>query len=530
MQGFFRNPSGEHARDAWRSGVGALGALGLIVLTASVVLLSLPACNECDSDFDPVKCQDLCDQEWPHADCAQCRGDSLAGNCPQCLPGPGRSDKCPSLAGGSGGTSGGSGGSSGSTGGTGGMTGGDGGVAGTISGGAGGVTGGVGGSTGGSGGGVVLPVDCDGNDECPYQAARCEGGKCVACDDHDACELHDPLTLCDAAGNEGPAGECVQCLGNEQCASETPHCVDGACKECEAHTDCSDASRPECSADHVCVPCTGQPACVERGARSECDMRDGSATSGQCVECLEHGHCTTAAAPQCHSASGSCVACTANDACAGRMDGEIAIEQCNTRAGKATSGQCVQCVGDSATEPAATTCVGTFSYACDQDLGRCTTRRVGTTDICTSCVADSECEQEAKCVTLTLGAQTFGNYCLHDKAEQSNACGDTSSSMRPYNRSVGGTSIDGFEGTFCFPSTSCEAILDATSGTFTTGKVCTSDTMCGRGTPSVDGAVCTNFGGVDDRCSYTCDASHDCPNGTYNSCPESAGLRYCQPD
>lgn len=529
MQGFFRNAlwgaGGGHARDAWRA---RLGSLGLIALVASAAVLSLPACDECDSDFDPVKCQDLCDQDRPHADCSQCRGDNPAGNCPQCLPGPNRARECPPLAG-NGGTSGGSGGSSGTTGGTGGVTGGDGGVAGTVSGGTGGMTGGAGGTTGGTGGMVVLPVDCDGNDECPSVAPLCEDGKCVACVEHDACELHDPLTLCDAEGAEGPEGECVQCLSDEQCTDDAPRCVSGACKECEAHADCEDAARPECSADFVCVPCSDSGACTDRGVRALCDDRADSDTEGQCVECIEHGHCDEAATPQCDGASGSCVACTTSDACAGRTDGDVVIEQCNTHPGRSTTGQCVQCVGDSATEPAAETCVSGFSYACDQDLGRCTTKRVGTTDICTECVADSECEQDAKCVTLTLGEHSFGNYCLHDKEEQTN-CGDTASALRPYNRSVDGTSIDGFEGTFCFPSTSCEAVIDATSGAVDTGKTCTLNSDCGRSNPAQDGALCMSFGGIEDRCTYACDAANDCPNGAYNACPASAGVRYCQPD
>ena len=338
MQGFFRNPFGRHAGDAWRAG---LAALSVVVFTASVALLALPACNECDSAIDPVKCSDLCTQDPPHGDCAQCQGDELAENCPQCLSNP-RTRGCPlaevARLWRSAGTTSGAGGMTGGRSGNGG----NGGVAGAVSGG----NGGVGGMAGGGGsGGVIVVPSCDDDQECEAPAPVCDDGECAGCSEDDDCESFDAQTLCDVDGDQAGRGACVECLGDEGCSLPTPHCVGGACEECETSADCNaDADRPQCDlGTRKCVACTDGEACAGRGdRRALCDERSTSATHGQCVQCLEHEHCGNPE-PQCDAATGSCEVCSDNDACEGRDDDGTASSNA-TCARTRNVRPCVQCV------------------------------------------------------------------------------------------------------------------------------------------------------------------------------------------
>jgi hypothetical protein len=492
-------------------------ALGLVALAASFALAVLPACNECDSSLDPVKCSDLCTQDPPHADCAQCRGDTFAGNCPQCQ-GSERDPHCPSL-GDDGGESDGSAG----VGDAGGMTSGTGGHGGTagVSGGAGGMTGGLGGAGGDDDAGV-LPALCDADEECGRERPVCnDEHSCAGCEDDAICETRFPTQpYCDD-GTQGSEGACVECADDSDCGeTATPECVLGFCKECQDHGDCTGLEHPQCTSDGVCIACTeGGDACAEHGMLAICDTRAANTTltEGQCVQCLSHTDCENPT-PQCNDA-GRCVPCTDNDdACVGRDDGNgISLLKCNTHLDRTTTGQCVECIGDSLTSPSSNVC---GDKSCLLDEGRCSETDVDSVAPCGACATDTECNNtDLKCVVHSLpNDSNVGSYCFYDKATQNNAC---SSGLKPYTTEKPGPSVDGYVATYCVPSTSCEAYRDALIS-----KTCTQDQDCGLGTPSTDGVNCT---GATPHCTYTCNLDNQCPGSGQTDCsgtPEVAG--YCQ--
>lgn len=516
MQGFFRDPFRSLVRDtgskrlSHRAAVSG-AALSVAVLAASLALLSLPACNECDSSIDPVKCTDLCTQDPPNEHCAQCTGDVKDGNCPQCQ-GENKAVGCTNRNdGGDAGTL------SGGTGGVGGVVGGQGGTSGGGSGGVGGVVGG-GGGMGGSGGSEDAgpPPDCRDNTDCNEAFPICDGtGTCSGCSNDDICvERYSSQPHCDVNNVQARMGECLACISDAHCNPEsaTPRCFHGDCKECRDHSDCKDVDKPQCSDDGVCEPCTADvSACSEHGALDTCDLRAStdSSTSGQCVECLEHDDCPYDA-PQC-SASGHCVACddaVGDAACADRTLEGVAITKCNLHADRATTGQCVQCTGDSGTTPSSTVCDDEMDYSCNLGTGRCTTTLVHDQQPCEPCVADSECDDTLglRCVPYPIdGVAPTKSYCFYDKAEQT-ALASCPSGLKPFLIETVADSIDGYDATYCMIATSsCEGFRDALASKNCMGD----DAMCGLGDPELDSASCV--GTTTTRCTYSCTSSDQCP-------------------
>lgn len=534
MQGFFRNPNNSLARDAERVGLShhaavTGAALGGVALAALLALLALPACNQCDSSLDPVKCTDLCTQNPPHRDCAQCTGDTKDSLCPQCQ-GDSKAPGCENGEGGAGAMSG-----NGGAGGTGGMSGsgGSGGTAGVVSG-SGGVTGGIGGAgVGGDAG--PLPTDCTESDDCEYPVPFCDGdGKCAPCSTDAVCiETEELRHICDTAGAMGLVGGCVQCRSDGDCNAESsrPRCVAGLCEECETHADCSgDLDRPQCNAG-VCGPCTDDTnACSMHGVRGICDTRaaDETETEGQCIQCLTHSSCPNDQ-PQCGT-DGMCGDCDSEHetaACSGRMDGDVAIPFCNTHPDRETTGQCVQCVADSAIDPLVTTCDdGATHYSCNLGLGRCTTTEVQTLQPCQECVADTECADDLgmRCVEYPIeNVSPTKSYCFYDKDEQTvgSSC---PSGLKPFLVEREVESVDGFAATYCMISTSsCEGFRDALAS-----KDCEDDdAACGLGDIELDGASCV--GTVSTRCTYGCTSNDQCP-GSQPTCSNTmGGTGVCRP-
>jgi len=521
MQGFFRNPFGSLARDAGWLGLArpalarcssATGAplrgatLGIALLASSLALLTLPACNECDSSIDPVKCTDLCTQSPPHEDCAKCQGDSPARGCPQCLV-----DEPPASCTEDGGGSGGEGGTVSGNGGTGGN-------AGTVSGsgGSGGnagvVTGGEGGTSSGSGGTAGSDVDagpppsCDEDTDCT-EAARplCSEGECAPCETNAVCLMHhEPLVRC------SNVGACVECRNDDDCGDNaTPNCVAGRCEECEIHGDCnSNPAKPQCNSARDCVACTETGnACAEHGTLM-CDARadDATETEGQCVECLEHGDCPDEA-PQCNAA-GACVKCDGtlgDDPCTGRMDGDISIAKCSLRDDVSTFGECVECTGDTLTDPPSDVCgVNPSAYSCNQQIGRCTGRLVGSRARCRSCAADSECNMGGKCVEHIIDPTVLGTFCFYPIADDDECAGPGNLDANPFSVDLVGDSVDLYNSKYCLPPTTCDAYLDAVNVT-----LCGPTVACG--TAGIPDGICTDVGAVSDQCTYACDSPYECP-------------------
>jgi hypothetical protein len=203
-----------------------------------------------------------------------------------------------------------------------------------------------------------------------------------------------------------------------------------------------------------------------------------------------------------------------NDAaCAGREG----VEVCNTRQDAETVGQCVQCTG--ATE--GVQCPGT---ACEQSMGVCTDVPRRTLLACAPCVADTQCVADLRCVEHVLGTRTLGSFCFF--FEQT-AISCTDAGRRMYRRPMMLSSLDGSEGEYCMPITSCKAIDDATSMGSSGGKMCDNNNDCG--VVSLSDGFCADSGGAVDQCSYLCEQDHDCPSSGATRCLGTPPNAFCQP-
>ena len=257
-----------------------------------------------------------------------------------------------------------------------------------------GAIGGAGGHGAGAGGsgpdaGADVSAACTGNDICLANSptmpicdlatktcvgcmadADCHGGTpfcstaktCVACQlaPKDACAADAAHPFC------GPAGACVACAADKDCAGDptrsfcsadgacvgcamapaaatcaqrsalTPVCAaTGACVACEKDAQCTDATKPFCSPDDVCVPCAmaATDACAKNA-----DGRPFCGPAGACVECAANKDCVGDPKRPFCSAAGACVGCEMAPAAAHCADLNPAAPVC------APSGACVQCV------------------------------------------------------------------------------------------------------------------------------------------------------------------------------------------
>ncbi len=448
----------------------ALSRRAIHIVALALVSVLNGSCDPCDSSLDPVKCSDLCEQPTPHKDCAKCTSIPRDASCPQCN-GPSPLADCENYRGADGSVndasadadadamSGGEGGVSG-IGGTGGMGGGGG------SGGM-GVSGGMGGS-GGTGG--VVGVVCETHANCPPAQAVCgDDDRCGPCTDEDDCARHAGALVCDVREDVPTSGRCVDCLNDNECSSANGHeCVLGFCVECETDVECTSLETPQCSTSYQCEGCKDNDACVGRGVRSMCDTRDGAENEGECVECEAHSDCEDAEKPQC-DATGTCVPCSGNDdACEDRSSDGTATPYCNTRADADTFGQCVQCTG--ATEAVA--CADDKS--CRQDDGRCTGTDVGSREPCETCEADSECGDGMACVDVTLGLAPANQFCLYRFSVNDGCAAMNRLLVRPFSVTAEHASVDAPAEDFCLPTSTCEAYRSAVDEV-----ECTLTTDCG---------------------------------------------------
>jgi hypothetical protein len=218
---------------------------------------------------------------------------------------------------------------------------------------------------------------------------------------------------------------------------------------------------------------------------------------------------------------GDCDAEHETAVCAGRMDGDTPIGQCNTRMNLETSGQCVHCTADNEASVD-----GCGDYACNQDLGVCTAIERGQIkNPCLACEADSECDTGMKCLHHALNGEDLGTFCFYAKSAN-DGCSDTRSAVRPFSITESLASLDGPLTDYCLPPTSCLAYLDTIFGTG--GKSCESTEDCGVGDSAIDNALCV--GAVDnERCTYICSADNQCPTTDQSDCSGSIGAGQCRP-
>lgn len=273
------------------------------------------------------------------------------------------------------------------------------------------------------------------------------------------------------------------------------------------------ASTQACGDQSVTVTCTDDTTyfkdgeCVPKpvpcgGCEAPTPVCDEA--SDTCVGCLQNTDCQEPTASLCDS-NHSCQPCGADADCAHLGDLNLCID-----------GRCGECT--LATE--ADQCGDT---SCNPATLECTDTERASVDICQSCVADSECDDDgAYCVPMRFSPEDedvteLGGFCL--KEEPAEPC------PIPYRTGIQRTTLSGLEGkTFCGvaePLTTCRAVLDLIEEV--DPKVCGTDTQCG--VTDLDDGLCRQISGLGTGtfCTYACQAADQCPGG--KPCPGGGG--YC---
>jgi hypothetical protein len=323
------------------------------------------------------------------------------------------------------------------------------------------------------------------------------------------------------------SGSCAQCTADNKtaCTGATPACdvASGNCVACNTDNECPSAMRAKCDVtSHACVPCDAKAQCTHvMGGVGVC-------TAGNCVQCsaTDLTACTGTSRPYCATNGNVCVACNVNQDCtdptrptcennicracrneadcSGKTSGGTALDACY-------SGQCVDCRISTTDTKQDLGCTG--SFACNPATRTCTTRAKGAAIVCGSCVADSECAANYRCVMLQFGGADRGGYCLKRQAS-----GCEARFRVPLNgrRSLSGAAVDNYCG-ISEANTTCEAVSK-----FGTACPTQDDEECASA-----GAVCRNIGSW--VCSYPCGTSLECQDNPPIMCPASGTDKFCRP-
>jgi hypothetical protein len=410
----------------------------------------------------------------------------------------------------SGGGSGGDGGDAGGTGGTGGDAGGTGGDAG----------GGTGGIAGGGQGGDGGSRDCVDNTQCSASLPQCSAaGTCVSCSANTACADRGDLSHCETTSTSDKRGECVACLEDDHCndSDDGEYCNNNECVPCKSNADCDDLTKPQCSPEGQCVGCTDSEACEGRDGAEVCQVTAGP-TRGHCVACVAHSDCPNADAPQCKS-DNTCGDCTQDDACSFREE----TKRCNLRAGTETFGECVECTGATEQEDCEGTsckqstgeCTGTarggvnVCGACEADsecqgTRKCVQQFLGDDPVGWFCLP---VQTVLGCATdANLDARPFGVA-----VEDALSIDSTDTSQ---------------QANYCAPRTSCQALDDASAVPIPGAKTCSVSEDCGL--PNVNDGACIARGmPAVLTCTYRCDQTYECPADLPNC--TGTGDKFCSP-
>lgn len=227
-----------------------------------------------------------------------------------------------------------------------------------------------------------------------------------------------------------------------------------------------------------------------------CDLDFCEASTGTCLDCrvaMGNADCTTPAAPIC--SDGSCERCGSDADCDRFTD----ARECGP-------GGCVACTPANEVDVCP-------DFTCDPATGRCTDVAPHDRLNCETCVADSQCPIDHRCVPMFFGAGSRGAYCLKDSSS-AGGCEPPYSTLTPARTSLSG--VPG--GIYCGireDLTTCEAtIAFATRCRAAMGESCP--------TP---GSLCRTVGATTEVCTYPCTDPLQCPDS--RTCPAGAD-RFCQ--
>lgn len=310
----------------------------------------------------------------------------------------------------------------------------------------------------------------------------------------------------DDSGNEGcsasapcaqgvcdtSVGECVDCLGEQDCSGTAVCSPNHLCVECVENTDCG-PELPVCGTDNRCGGCTDSD-------NSQCTRFAGATTcapSGACVECVESTDCSSSA-PHCGS-DNKCTSCVEDADCS--RFAKVCDESAH---------ECVQCTGKKTAQCGAD--------VCDSLQRTCATGvKPASSDLCKPCVSDAHCPSGSLCTPTQFGGTDTGYVCLPKRDLVVGTQGSCINDHRPYvatiNAGVGApiASIDGTTLPICtLRVATCQALNDFSN------KPCTGssdDSACG--VVNLDDGVCAQVpADTAFRCSVPCLGNDDCKLGS----------------
>jgi hypothetical protein len=227
----------------------------------------------------------------------------------------------------------------------------------------------------------------------------------------------------------------------------------------------------------------------------DCPLDFCDTSTNMCLECrvsMGNTDCVTRAESVCDA--GSCVACTADSDC----DAFVDTPECGADG-------CVAC--DASNEGAL--CDG---FTCNQTTGRCTDVLPGDIGNCETCVGDSQCPEDHRCVLMFFDTVPRGGRCLKDSTTPG-LC------EPPFSTLITRASLSGvLGGTYCGVRedlTTCEAVL-----AFSTRCRASMSETC-----PMPGSVCRTIGATPEVCTYPCTDGLQCQDT--RTCPAGAD-RFCQ--
>lgn len=252
----------------------------------------------------------------------------------------------------------------------------------------------------------------------------------------------------------------------------------------------------------------GDPSNGPCGKRCEGDLPYCNQDLKECVVCLEDAHCTDADKPLCQASTGRCGACLSEIDCAAPDKASCNADtlvceypcqedaDCEGLAGAEACGPddvCVECTPDNETA-----CDG---KVCEPDTNACSSDiEQGETVTCATCITDTQCVADHKCIPLDYDGSHHGDYCMK---LASATC------ENPYRIDIERNSVlageDDEPEEFCGINeilVTCPALAGF-------------DEECPNGTDEecAEGGICRTVSSASNRCTYYCQNATQCELG-----------------
>jgi hypothetical protein len=238
----------------------------------------------------------------------------------------------------------------------------------------------------------------------------------------------------------------------------------------------------------MCVECS-----MENSTQCTVDAPICDPENFECVGCVTSSDCNDADEARCDTDTNECVGCEGMADCESIAD----LPACN-------SGTCVECTPESEN----TDCDGT---SCNPATLTCTDTTLASRQTCETCLADSECIENHRCVAMTYKGvrhpDSNTGFCL-----KSSVLGG--SCTNPYRIVISRTSLSGApEDDYCGINEGlsiCEAVrallkddpCDPANG----------NADCPQPSEHDDVGLCKELPGMVDTCTYQCSSIVECPS------------------